>query len=131
VPDPKNVEFRPRWWRERADRDPLLEEGPLAGSIPEGPPRIHTRLMLPGGSSGMSARTLSEAVDLTQTLAQYAGYDVWHGVNPDFADLRSAGAEVLQLARLTVEPFPEGSFVIPAKLETDAPRPRPPASGAR
>ncbi len=69
------------------------------------------------GAHGVSARTLSEAVDLTQTVAQYASYDVWHGVNPDFADLRSAGAEVLQLARLTVEPFDEGSFVIPAKLE--------------
>jgi hypothetical protein len=30
-----------------------------------------------------------------------------------------AGAEVLQLARLTVEPFAEGSFVIPAKREAD------------
>jgi len=32
-------------------------------------------------------------------------------------DLRSAGPEVFALARLTVEPFEEGSFVIPAKLE--------------
>jgi hypothetical protein len=129
VPDPKIADFKPRWWRERSGQDPSLEEGPLAGSIPEGPPRIHTRLVLRSGAHGVSAKTLSEAVDLTQTVVQYAGYDVYHGVNPDFADLRSAGADVFQLARLTVEPFEEGSFVIPAKLE--APEVEAPAAGPR
>jgi hypothetical protein len=118
VPDPKIVDFKPRWWREHGGQEPLLEAGPLAGSIPEGPPRLCIRLVLRSGAHGVSAKTLSEAVDLTQTLVQYAGYDVYHGVNPDFADLRSAGMEVLELARLTVEPFEEGSFVVPAKMES-------------
>ncbi len=118
--DLKIVDFRPRWWRERSAKGPLDEEGPLVGSVPEGPPRLHTRLVLWSGAHGVSAKTLSEAVELTQTIVQYAGCDVFHGVNPDFADLRSAGPEVFALARLTVEPFEEGSFVIPAKLEASA-----------
>jgi hypothetical protein len=129
VPDPKIVDFKPRWWREPSGQDLSLEAGPLAGSIPEGPPRIYTRLVLRGGARGVSAKTLSEAVDLTQVVVQYAGCDVYHGVNPDFADLRSAGAEVFQLARLTVEPFEEGSFLIPPKLE--APEVKAPAGGQR
>lgn len=117
MPDPKIVDFKPRWWRDSPDKDPLPEEGPLAGSIPEGPPRVHTRLILPGHANGVSAKSLSETVELTQTIIQYAGCDAYHGVNPDFADLRSAGPAVFQLSKLTVEPFDEGSFVIPAKLD--------------
>jgi hypothetical protein len=73
---------------------------------------------LASDSHGVSAKTLGETVEVTQTLVQYAGYDVVHGPNPDFADLRSAGAEVLQLCKLTIEPFESGSFVIPARLES-------------
>jgi hypothetical protein len=49
----------------------------------------------------------------------YAGYDVYHGPNPDFADLRSLSLEVMTLSKLTIEPFGEGSFVIPARLEAN------------
>jgi len=62
---------------------------------------------------------LSEAIDLTQSIVSYAANDVFHGPNPDFADLRSLGSDLLQLSKLTIEPFEEGSFVIPARLEAE------------
>ncbi len=108
VSDPKKTSFRPRWW---SDRDAPTEAGPLAGSVPQGPPRIHTRLLLGEPTHGVSAKTLGETL-------QFAGCDLVHGVNPDFADLRSAGADVLKLCKLTIEPFETGSFVVPARLES-------------
>jgi hypothetical protein len=76
--------------------------------------------LLPSGSHGVSAKTLGETVEVTQMIVQYAGYDLIHGVNPNFADLRSAGNNVFQLCKLTIEPFEAGSFVIPARLEGQA-----------
>src|SRR5262249_34942560 len=97
----------------------IVEGTPPGGAGPEGPPRIHTRLVLAGDGQRVSFKTLSETLERTQAIVQYAAYDVFHGVNPDFADLRSAGAEVLQLGKLTAEAFEEGSFVIPARLEAE------------
>jgi hypothetical protein len=74
--------------------------------------------LLPDSAHGVSAKTLGETLELTQTIVQFAGYDLFHGLNPDFADLRSAGAEVFELCKLTIEPFEAGSFVVPAKLES-------------
>ncbi len=113
----KIVDFTPGWMRALSEKDRLvLGDTPPIGSLQEIAPRINTRILPLSGSHGISARTLVEAVDLTQALVNYAGSDVCHGVNPDFADLRSLGAEVFQLTRLTIEPFEEGSFVIPARL---------------
>jgi hypothetical protein len=120
VPDRNFVDFKPAWMRDLSQEDRILEETPFTGSIPEGPPRIHTRILPADGSNTVSAQTLSEAIDLAQAIVRYAGCDVYHGPNPDFADLRSLSAEVLELTRLTVEPFDEGSFVIPAKLTAPA-----------
>ncbi len=50
----------------------------------------------------------------------YASYELFHGDCPDFADLRSAEPEVLAAAQLTIDPFEEGSFVVPARLTEDA-----------
>jgi hypothetical protein len=60
--------------------------------------------------------TLSQVVATTQRILNYASYEAVHGSSPEFADLRSAENEVFELAELDVEPFEEGSFVIPAKL---------------
>ncbi len=115
--EPKFVEFKPRWMRQRTDADRILDETPATGPLAEVSPRINARLLPIGGSHALSAKTLSEAIGLTQQIVQYAGYDVYHGFNPDFADLRSLSPEVVGLTRLTVEPFDEGSFVIPTRLE--------------
>lgn len=119
--EPKYVDFKPRWMRELSEEDRrALDEFAGHASVPPVPPRLNTRLVLRSGVHRVSFKTLGEALELTQTVVQYAGCDVYHGVNPDFADLRSAGAEVLQLSKLTAEPFEEGSFLIPARLEADA-----------
>lgn len=118
--EPKIVDFKPRWMQNLSDEDRRVLEGtPLTGSLAEVPPRINARLLPIGGSHSLSAKTLSETIGLTQAIVQYAGYDVYHGVNPAFADLRSLSAELVALTRLSVEPFEEGSFVIPARLEAN------------
>jgi hypothetical protein len=119
VSEPEIVEFKPRWMRERTAADRILDETPSVGSLAEVSPRINARLLPLGGSHRLSAKTLSEAITLTQSIVQYAGYDVYHGINPDFADLRSLSAPLVNLTKLTIEPFEEGSFIIPARLEAD------------
>ncbi len=121
VPEPKIVPFKPRWMREKStDARCILEDTPAVGAVPEGPPRLHTRLVLSGNNQRVSFKTLSEALEPTQAIVYYAACDVFHGVNPDFADLRSAGVEVLQLGKLSAEPCEEGSLLIPARLEAEA-----------
>jgi hypothetical protein len=115
----KVVGFKPRWLREQTEEDRRLDAEPMVGAIPQGPPRINTRLVLPSGVYSVSFKTLSEAIELTQTILQYASCDVLYGLNPDFADLRSVGREAAELAKLTADPFEEGSFIIPARLESD------------
>jgi hypothetical protein len=106
--------------RELSEEDRrILDNFSVSGSVPPGPPRINARLLPVGGSSTVSAKTLGEAISLTQSIVQYAGYDVYHGINPDFADLRSLSAPLVNLTKLTIEPFEEGSFVVPARLEAD------------
>lgn len=118
--EPKIVDFKPRWMRELTEEDRrILDEFGVSGSPAEVSPRINARLLPVGGSNRVSAKTLSEVIDLTQSIVQYAGYDIYHGINPDFADLRSLSAPLVNLTKLTVEPFEEGSFVIPARLEAD------------
>ena len=92
------------------DADRILDETPATGSLAEVSPRINARLLPVNGSHGLSAKTLSEAIALTQAVVQYAGNDVCHGLNPDFADLRSLSPEVVGLTKLTVEPFEEGQL---------------------
>lgn len=65
------------------------------------------------------ATILSEVTQLTQKLADYAGYDVVYGPNPNFADLRSLSSEVTRFTKLTSEPFEVGGFTIPARFESD------------
>lgn len=60
----------------------------VSGILPTEPPPIDTRILPRGRSCSLSLRSVSEVADLTQKLADYAGYDAVHGPNPDFADLR-------------------------------------------
>jgi hypothetical protein len=119
VSEPKFVEFKPRWMRQRTDADRILDDTPSTGSLAEVSPGINVRLLPIGGSHTLSARTISEAIGHTQALVQYAGNDECHGFNPDFADLRSLSAEVDGLTRLVVEPFEPGSFIIPTRLDAN------------
>ena len=117
--EPTKTNFQPRWYR---NASPELREAiadfPASGSKPFDWPRIVIRVLPASGYNSLAAHTVSEVIDLTQKLAHFAAYDEVRGVNPDFADLRSMGAEVLAFSKLTIEPFAEGSFVIPARLES-------------
>lgn len=118
--EPKIVDFKPRWMRELTEEERRVLDGfSHSGSLAEVFPRINARLLPLGGSNRVSAKTLGEAISLTQSLVQYAGHDIYHGINPDFADLRSLSAPLVNLTKLSIEPFEEGSFVIPARLEAN------------
>lgn len=117
--DPQPIGFVPKWFRnEPAER---IEEisGSAFGDPPPDFPRLVARIVPRNGTCTLSAKSLAETLQLEQNLVQYAARDVVYGLNPDFADLRSLKDAVLQFGRLTVEPMQEGSFVIPARLESE------------
>lgn len=111
--DPFYVSFRPRSWKSGSDH---LAETPITGLEPAYAPRIPTRILPAGGGNSITAATLSDTISSTQRILRYVCYEVIHGVRAEFADLRTAGDEVLKLATMDVEPFESGSFVIPASL---------------
>lgn len=117
--EPTKTDFQPRWYRNaNPELRNALADFPANGSVPLEWPRIVTRVLPANGFNSLAAHTVSEVIDLTQKLAHYAAFDAIRGPNPDFADMRSMGAEVLDFSRLTIEPFEAGSFVIPARFES-------------
>jgi len=117
--DTTKTDFQPRWYRNATSEvRNALADFSGSGSKPLNWPRIVTRVLPSSGSSSLAAHTVSEVIDLTQKLAHFAAYDAVRGPNPDFADMRSMGADVLDFSRLTIEPFEEGSFIIPARFES-------------
>lgn len=115
----KKIDFQPRWYRNATpELRNALADFAGSGSNPLNWPRIVTRILPSSGFSGLGASTVSEVIELTQKLANYAAYDTVRGINPDFADMRSMGAELFAFSKLTIEPFEEGSFIIPARLES-------------
>lgn len=119
--NPNPTDFRPKWYTTARPEDLVgLESEPWIGSQPLVFPRVTTRIIPLSGTAALSAKALSEIIENTQKVANYAAYDVVNGLNPEFADLRSMGQELLKFSLLTVEPFEEGSFVIPARFEAAA-----------
>ena len=117
--EPTKTDFQPRWYRNaNPELRNALADFPANGSVPLEWTRIVTRVLPANGFNSLAAHTVSEVIDLTQKLAHYAAFDAIRGPNPDFADMRSMGAEVLDFSRLTIEPFEAGSFVIPARFES-------------
>lgn len=116
--EPRKANFRPRWMDSPTTNDLRnIEDHSWIGGKPLDYARIVVRLMPSRSSSAISARTLWEVVEHAQKLSSYATYDVANSPNPDFADLRSMGADLAKFSNLTIEPFEEGSFVIPTRLE--------------
>ncbi len=113
------TKFTPRWYRDAESIEQnALDQFPVVGSEPFDWPRIVTRLLPADGGNAMSASAVATVINLTQRLVQYAARDVIEGINPYFADMRSISSEILAFSQLTIEPFDEGSFVIPARLES-------------
>jgi hypothetical protein len=98
------------------DRE-ILSGTPLTGIAPPSPPRLDSRLASSRGTDGISSRSLVELIQQTQALVSHAGCDLYYRFDPNFSDLRSASAEVVQLTQLTYEPTEHGSFVLPARLD--------------
>ncbi|MGL6074452.1 MAG: hypothetical protein ACRC8S_09860 [Fimbriiglobus sp.] len=118
--EPRKVAFKPRWPVTLSpEEEALVDNFTVSGSVPPEAPRIDTRILPRDRSCSLSLRSLGEVAELTQKLADFAGYDVIHGPNPDFADLRSLKSDLTNFTRLTSEPFEVGSFVIPASLQAN------------
>ncbi len=95
MPEPRKVDFKPRWpVTLSAEEEAAFAAFEGNGSLPSEPPRIDTRILPRDRSCSLSLKSLSEVTELTQKLADYAGYDVLLGPNPDFADLRSVSADL-------------------------------------
>lgn len=118
--DLRFTNFRPRWTRGLSEENlaARLDYEPFVGADLGPMPRIRTRI-LPSGRSGLSAKSLTEAIKATQELVSFAGNDAIRGFMPDFSDLRSLNQDVEEISRLSFEPFEEGSFVIVAKLSAE------------
>jgi len=92
---------------------------PNTGIQPAFAPTLPIRLLPHAQGYSISALTLGQVAMATQRIMNYAGYEAVHGSSPEFADLRSVGTDVLALSQLEIEPFEEGSFIIPARLSED------------
>lgn len=109
----------PRWAQIRLKSDAAKQETPDIGVEPPYVPKLPTRLIPFSGRSAISSLTLSDVVSTTQRILNYISYEVVYQASSDVIDLRSAGDDVLSLAKLTIDPFDEGSFVIPGTLTED------------
>lgn len=117
---PIKTNFVPRWARNAsAAKLEALADTPFTGERPLEWPRIVARVLPPNGRNCLDSKTVVEILETTQRLAQYAACDEILGPNPNFADLRQLESSIVAFSKLTVEPFEEGSFVIPTHLEAD------------
>ncbi len=119
MPERQYTEFRPRWARDDYAQYESLGDAPDIAHEPDSVPRLPTRIVPVGGGSSISALTLTDAVSTTQRIMNYASYETVMGIHQNFADLRRIDSDLLRLAKLDLQPFDEGSFIIAAEL-TDA-----------
>jgi hypothetical protein len=111
------VDFVPRWARNKTNDLSATEDTPNTGMQPPLAPKLPARIVPRDNGHTISAKTLTETVEITQKLLWYASYDAVHGVDTDFSDLRRVESPIFELGRLYIEPFESGSFVIPAELK--------------
>ena len=93
---------------------------PDVGYPTEARPRLVTRIVSADGGSSISSPTLSDAILITQHIFDFVAHEVVYGVDRSLADLRTIDSRVQQLAKLHIEPFEVGSFIIPVEF-TDEP----------
>jgi hypothetical protein len=107
--------FTPRWARKADLPRSDWADSPDTGVEPPYVPRLPTRLLPFSKMHSVSAQTLTDVVWITQRILNCISYELAYG-SCDTVDLRSVGEDVLRLARLEIEPFEEGSFLIPGTL---------------
>ena len=108
--------FKPRWAHEP---DSAFADMPDVGYPTEAPPRLVTRIVSTDGGNSISSPTLSDAISITQHIFDFVAHEVVYGVDRSLADLRTIDSRVQQLAKLHIEPFEVGSFIIPAEFTTE------------
>ncbi len=112
--------FRPAWLSSGSPFD-SGDDAPPIGVRRDFTPVVRIRLIPYDAGHTITAQTLSDTVACTQRIFTYASLEVARGgPQPSFADLRTVGSDIERLGKLFIEPFDEGSFVIPARL-TEAP----------
>jgi hypothetical protein len=116
---PSTTSFVPRWATKSAARYDELGEMPNIGIQPELIPRLPMRLLPFTNGHSVSSSTVRDSIDVTQRIFSYVGHDLVLGPQAEFDDLRRTderGRQIKELARMQIEPFDEGSFVIPFVL---------------
>lgn len=111
------VDYVPRWAQNDRRNAAILDDTPNIGIEPPYAPRLSTRLIPTHDDGTVSGLTLIDTVLVTQKILTYSAQEAAFGVQFEFADLRSVDSSVEELARMRIEPFEEGSFVIPAVLD--------------
>ncbi|MES2792721.1 MAG: hypothetical protein V4719_24120 [Planctomycetota bacterium] len=86
------------------------------GREPDYAPRLPIRIVPTDGSHSLSASTVRDIIDTTQKIITYIAYEVVNGVRADFANLKLVDRSIIDYSTLQIEPFREGSFVIPTAL---------------
>jgi hypothetical protein len=117
--DRRFVDFEPAWLKSKSAARDFLADTPALGVIHASAPKLPTRIVPRDGGNTISVLTLIDTVAATQRILNFASYEAIYGVHLDFSDLRSLESHVLELAKMHVEPFEDGSFVIPASLGQD------------
>lgn len=115
--EPNYLNYVPRWAQEEGHDFSVLDETPNIGFEPPYAPRLSTKLIPTHDESTVSGLTLIDTVLVTQKILTYSAQEAAFGVQYEFADLRSVDSALEELARMRIEPFEQGSFVIPAVLE--------------
>ncbi|MGH7139091.1 MAG: hypothetical protein ACREHD_25370 [Pirellulales bacterium] len=114
---PNYVNYVPRWAQnERRDAE-ILDDTPNIGIEPPYRRSLSIRIVPRHDEFAISAVTLIDTVLATQKILTYSAHEAAFGVQFEFADLRSVHSDVEELARMRIEPFEQGSFVIPAVLD--------------
>ncbi|WP_397570450.1 hypothetical protein [Schlesneria sp. T3-172] len=110
----------PKWARSVADIRDFEDLDCTTGVQPDFAPRLSIRVIPTSNKSSLTATTLRDVLDQTQRIVTYSAYEVVNGVRLDFSDLRQVDTKIVEFATLQVEPFEEGSFIIPTAMK-DAP----------
>lgn len=87
------------------------------GREPDYAPRLPIRIIPTNGRHSLSAATVRDIIDTTQKIVSYVAYEVVNGIRTDFANLKLVDRSILDYSTLQIEPFQEGSFVIPTALK--------------
>jgi hypothetical protein len=92
VTEPQYTDFRPKWAREQMAVYASLSDTPHTGTEPDTAPRLPIRIVPSNEHNRLTAATLVDVIATSQRIVTFASCEAAFGINPDFADLRTADA---------------------------------------